>query len=220
MFSAVNSLIFSMPLDLAEIKPFLPDFSQELLQVIAADGNLMDVPAGMEILKEGQYVRMIPIVLQGLVKVFTRVEEKELLLYYIGSTQSCIMSFSAGLSQSPSRIYAISEEPSLLLLLPSEKINKWIREFPALNDLFFRQYNLRYTEMLDTINSLLFGRMDQRLYQYLQEKSRMKGEKVLDLRHKQIAAELGTAREVVTRVLKKLEQEGKIRQIEAGIEVN
>ncbi|MBL0268004.1 MAG: Crp/Fnr family transcriptional regulator [Chitinophagaceae bacterium] len=209
-----------MPLDLAEIKPFLPDFSQELLQVIAADGNLMDVPAGMEILKEGQYVRMIPIVLQGLVKVFTRVEEKELLLYYIGSTQSCIMSFSAGLSQSPSRIYAISEEPSLLLLLPSDKINKWIREFPALNDLFFRQYNLRYTEMLDTINSLLFGRMDQRLYQYLQEKSRMKGEKVLDLRHKQIAAELGTAREVVTRVLKKLEQEGKIRQTEAGIEVN
>jgi CRP/FNR family transcriptional regulator, anaerobic regulatory protein len=220
MFSAVKSLIFSMPLDLSEIKPFLPDFSQELLQVIAAEGSVMDVPAGMEILKEGQYVRMIPIVLQGLVKVFTRVEEKELLLYYIGSTQSCIMSFSAGLSQSPSRIFAISEEPSMLLLLPSEKINKWIREFPALNDLFFRQYNLRYTEMLDTINSLLFGRMDQRLYQYLQEKSRLKGEKILDLRHKQIAAELGTAREVVTRVLKKLEQEGKIRQTEAGIEIN
>ncbi len=209
-----------MPLDLAEIKPFLPDFSQELLQVIATEGSVMDVPAGMEILKEGQYVRMIPIVLQGLVKVFTRVEEKELLLYYIGSTQSCIMSFSAGLSQSPSRIFAISEEPSMLLLLPAEKINKWIREFPALNDLFFRQYNLRYTEMLDTINSLLFGRMDQRLYQYLQEKSRLKGEKILDLRHKQIAAELGTAREVVTRVLKKLEQEGKIRQTEAGIEIN
>ncbi|HRG82019.1 MAG: Crp/Fnr family transcriptional regulator [Chitinophagaceae bacterium] len=209
-----------MPLDLAEIKPFLPDFSQELLQVIATEGSVMDVPAGMEILKEGQYVRMIPIVLQGLVKVFTRVEEKELLLYYIGSTQSCIMSFSAGLSQSPSRIFAISEEPSMLLLLPAEKINKWIREFPALNDLFFRQYNLRYTEMLDTINSLLFGRMDQRLYQYLQEKSRLKGEKILDIRHKQIAAELGTAREVVTRVLKKLEQEGKIRQTEAGIEIN
>ena len=66
-----------------------------------------------------------------------------------------------------------------------------MKQFPAINELFFQQYNLRYTEMLDTINSLLFGRMDQRLYQYLQEKSRMKGEKVLDLRHKQIAAELG-----------------------------
>ena len=214
------SLIFSMPLDVSEIRSYLPDFSQELLQVIAAEGNIMDVPAGMEILKEGQYVRMIPIVLQGLVKVFTRVEEKELLLYYIGSTQSCIMSFSAGLNQSPSRIYAISEEPSMLLLLPTDKLNRWIREYPALNDLFFRQYNLRYTEMLDTINSLLFGRMDQRLYQYLLEKGRMKGEKVLDLRHKQIAAELGTAREVVTRVLKKLEGEGKIRQTTAGIEIN
>lgn len=73
--------------------------------------------------------------------------------------------------------------------------------------------------MLDTINSLLFGKMDYRLYNYLLEKGRLKGGKVLDLRHKQIAAELGTAREVITRVLKKLEQEGKIKQTAAGIEI-
>lgn len=209
-----------MPLAISEIKPFLPDFSNELLSVIAENGQVQEIPEKSEILREGQYVRMIPIVLEGLVKVFTRVEEKELLLYYIGHTQSCIMSFSAGLNQSPSRIFAITEEPSTLLLLPAEKLSKWIRDYPALNDLFYREYNLRYTEMLDTINSLLFGRMDQRLYNYLQEKSRLRGEKVLDLRHKQIANELGTAREVVTRVLKKLEQEGRIRQTETGIEVN
>lgn len=209
-----------MSLDLSEIRPYLPGFPPELLQIIAAEGQLQDVPAGMEILREGQYVRMIPIVLKGLVKVFTRVEDKELLLYYIGSAQSCIMSFSAGLNQSPSRIFAISEENSLLLLLPADKINRWIRDYPALNELFFQQYNLRYTEMLDTIHSLLFGRMDHRLYQYLQEKSRLKGEKLLDIRHKQIAQELGTAREVVTRVLKKLEQEGRIRQVPGGIEIN
>lgn len=208
-----------MPVDIAEIRPFLKGFNDELLSDIAGSSQLMDVPAEKEILREGQYVRMIPIVLEGLVKVFTRVEEKELLLYYIGAAQSCIMSFSAGLTQSPSRIFAITEEPSLLLLLPAEKINTWIRQYPALNELFYRQYNLRYTEMLDTINSLLFGRMDQRLYNYLLEKSKLKGEKILDIRHKQIAAELGTAREVVTRVLKKLEQEGKIRQTPAGIEV-
>lgn len=208
-----------MPADIAEIRPFLKGFNDELLSDIAGSSQLMDVPAEKEILREGQYVRMIPIVLEGLVKVFTRVEEKELLLYYIGAAQSCIMSFSAGLTQSPSRIFAITEEPSLLLLLPAEKINTWIRQYPALNELFYRQYNLRYTEMLDTINSLLFGRMDQRLYNYLLEKSKLKGEKILDIRHKQIAAELGTAREVVTRVLKKLEQEGKIRQTPAGIEV-
>lgn len=209
-----------MPLDISEIKPYLPTFNNELLQEIAGNGIIQDIPLGMEILKEGQYVKMIPIVLEGLVKVFTRTEEKELLLYYIGSTQSCIMSFSAGLTNSPSRIYAITEEPSMLLLLPTDKLNKWVKQFPAINDLFYHQYNLRYTEMLDTINSLLFGRMDYRLYNYLLEKSKLKGEKILDIRHKQIATELGTAREVVTRVLKKLEQEGKIKQTAAGIEIS
>ncbi|MBN8673189.1 MAG: Crp/Fnr family transcriptional regulator [Chitinophagales bacterium] len=209
-----------MPLDISEIKPYLPTFNNELLQEIAGNGIIQDMPLGMEILKEGQYVKMIPIVLEGLVKVFTRTEEKELLLYYIGSTQSCIMSFSAGLTNSPSRIYAITEEPSMLLLLPTDKLNKWVKQFPAINDLFYHQYNLRYTEMLDTINSLLFGRMDYRLYNYLLEKSKLKGEKILDIRHKQIATELGTAREVVTRVLKKLEQEGKIKQTAAGIEIS
>jgi CRP/FNR family transcriptional regulator len=159
-------------------------------------------------------------VLEGLVKVFTRQGEKELLLYYIGSAESCIMSFSSGLSGAPSRIFAITEEPSLILLLPADKLTVWVKRFLALNQLFFHQYDLRYTEMLDTINALLFGRMDHRIYQYLLEKSRLKGGKVLDLRHKQIAAELGTAREVVTRVLKRLEQEGKVRQVAGGIEIN
>ncbi len=208
-----------MPLEISEIQSCLPYFNQELLQEIAVSGVIQDVPVDREILKEGQYVRMIPIVLKGLVKVFTRTDEKELLLYYIGSAQSCIMSFSAGLTHSPSRIFAITEEPSTLLLLPTDKLNKWIKQYPAINDLFYQQYNLRYTEMIDTINSLLFGRMDHRLHTYLLEKSKLRGEKILNLRHKQIAAELGTAREVVTRVLKKLEQEGKIRQTADGIEI-
>ena len=208
-----------MPISIEEIKPFLPSFNEELLEVIAASGLIKDLPAGMEILKEGQYVKMIPIVLEGLVKVFTSIEDKELLLYYIGSTQSCIMSFSAGLTNSPSRIYAITEEPSLLLLLPTDKLNVWVKQYPAINELFYQQYNLRYTEMLDMINSLLFGRMDQRVYNYLSEKSKIKEERILNIRHKQIATELGTAREVVTRILKKLEQDGKIRQIEGGIEI-
>ena len=73
--------------------------------------------------------------------------------------------------------------------------------------------------MLDTINSLLFDKMDQRLYNYLLEKSKLKGEKILPLRHKQIAGELGTAREVVTRVMKRLEQEGKVKQLPEGIQI-
>lgn len=208
-----------MSLDSNEFKEYLPGFSNELLAEIAEFGKIKEVPPGVEILKEGQYVKVIPIVLEGLVKVFTRIEEKELLLYYIGPAQSCIMSFSAGLSNMPSRIFAFTEEASILLLLPADKLNKWVKQHPALNELFFQQYNLRYTEMLDTINSLLFDKMDQRLYHYLLEKSKLKGEKILSLRHKQIASEMGTAREVITRVMKRLEQEGKVRQLPDGIQI-
>ncbi len=158
-----------MSLDIAEIKKYLPVFTEELMAEIANYGLIKEIPEGVEILKEGQYIKAIPIVLEGLVKVFTRMEEKELLLYYIGPAQSCIMSFSAGMSNAPSRIFAFTEDASIILLLPSDKLGKWVKQYPAINELFFQQYNLRYTEMLDTINSLLFDKMDQRLYNYLLE---------------------------------------------------
>jgi CRP/FNR family transcriptional regulator len=208
-----------MSIDIAEIKKYLPVFTEELMSEIANYGLIKEIPEGVEILKEGQYIKAIPIVLEGLVKVFTRMEEKELLLYYIGPAQSCIMSFSAGMSNAPSRIFAFTEDASIILLLPADKLGKWVKQYPAINELFFQQYNLRYTEMLDTINSLLFDKMDQRLYNYLLEKSKLKGEKILTVRHKQIAGELGTAREVITRVMKRLEQEGKVRQLPEGIQI-
>jgi len=191
----------------------------ELVEQINTHGESRDIPANTVLLREGQYVKVIPIVLKGLIKVFVSFEEKELLLYYIQPGESCIMSFSASLKNEPSRIVAITEEDSQVLLLPVDKVSQWVKQYPGINQLFYQQYNLRYAELLDTINHLLFGRMDTRIYTYLQDKSRLRGEKVLTLKHKQIAAELGTAREVVTRVMKRLEQEGKVRQIEGGIEV-
>jgi CRP/FNR family transcriptional regulator len=208
-----------MPITIAEIQPYLPPFNNELLEAIAANCETMEIPAGTTIVREGQYIKAIPIVLKGLVKVFAGFEDKELLLYYIEPKESCVMSFSAALVNDTSRISAVTEEDSLLLLLPTEQLNKWLKQFPSLNDLFYSQYNMRYAEMLDTINSLLFGKLDQRLYNYLQEKSKLKESKKLVLTHKQIAAELGTAREVITRVMKRLEQEGKVKQTAGGIEI-
>lgn len=191
----------------------------DLLSALEEHADIREIPANTVLLRDGQYVKVIPIVLKGLIKVFVSFEEKELLLYYIQPGESCIMSFSASLKNEPSRIMAITEEDSVILLLPVDKVGHWVKQFPGINQLFYQQYNLRYAEMLDTINHLLFGRLDTRLYSYLLEKARIKGERVLTLKHKQIAAELGTAREVVTRVIKRLEQEGKVRQTEAGIEV-
>lgn len=208
-----------MPATIAEIQPYLPPFNHELLEELAAHSSIMEIPQGRVIVREGQYIKVIPIVLKGLVKVFAGFEEKELLLYYIEPKESCVMSFSAAMMNGASRISAVTEEDSLLLLLPTEQLSKWLKQFPSLNDLFYSQYNLRYSEMLDTINSLLFGKMDLRLYNYLAEKAKLKNTSVITITHKQIAAELGTAREVITRVMKRLEQEGKIKQTATGIEI-
>lgn len=112
---------------------------------------------------------------------------------------------------------AVTEEATTLWLLPVAQLRQWVTEFPRINLLFFTQYNQRYAELIDTINALLFNRLDSRVYQYLKEKTRMKGELLLDLRHRQIAQDFGTAREVVTRVMKRLEQEGKIKQADGKI---
>lgn len=190
-----------------------------LLNELEQHAVLQSFPANTTLVREGQYVKLIPVVLQGANKVFSSFEEKDLLLYYIQASESCIMSFAACQYNQPSRIMAITEEDSEVLLLPADKVQRWVKEYPSLNQLFFQQYNQRYAELIDTINHLLFNRLDERVYQYLLEKSRVKNETQLNIRHRQIAQELGTAREVVTRVMKRLEQEGRIQQQDGLIKI-
>ena len=189
-----------------------PHFSSELLAEINQSSILKILPEDTEILREGQYIKAIPVVISGLIKVFTRYEDKELLLYYIKPNESCIMSFSASLKNQPSKIFAVTEEHTEALLLPVEKVNLWTNQFPDINSLFFQQFNLRYSELLDTINHLLFDQLDKRLYDYLVKKAGLTNSNPLKISHRQIASELGTAREVISRVMKKLEIEGKVKQ--------
>ena len=197
----------------------LPNLSIALQEQIKNNAALVEIPADTEILREGQYVKVIPLVLEGLVKVFTKYEDKELLLYYIQPNESCIMSFTASLKNEPSKVYAITDENCKLLLLPVDKVAQWIGEFPDLNNLFFQQYNLRYSDLLETINQLLFDKMDKRLLDYLKEKVALTKKNPLKISHRQIASELGTAREVISRVMKKLEQEAKVKQLSTTIEL-
>jgi CRP/FNR family transcriptional regulator, anaerobic regulatory protein len=206
-------------IDLNLIKKYLPHIGVDLQEAFAAEGVLKEVAAQTEILQEGQHVTMIPLVLEGLIKVYTRNEERELLLYYIEPSESCVMSFLAGIKNQPSKIFALTEAPTKMLLLPSRSVEQWIQQFPRLNNIFYDLYNTRYSELIDTLNQLIFQRLDSRIYDYLKEKSRVKSTRILDLRHREIALELGTSREVITRVLKKLEKEGKVRQVENGIEI-
>ena len=202
-----------------EIKKALAFLEPDIINEILKESQIMDIPKGTEILREGQYVKVIPIVIAGLIKVFSSFEEKDLLLYYIQPNESCIMSFSASLKNEPSKAYAITEQDSKLLLMPVEKVSSWISQFPGINQLFYQQYNLRYSELLNTISHVLFNKMDKRLFDYLIEKTEMLKQNPIKISHRQIASELGTAREVISRVMKKLESEGKIKQLVQGIEI-
>ena len=116
-------------------------------------------------------------------------------------------------------IGAITETESKILLLPTSKISDWTSSFPRFNQLFFDLYHQRYLDLLETINQLVFNTLDHRIYVYLKELSRNTSVEFLDIRHHKIAKDLGTAREVVSRVLKKLEKEKKIMQVPKGIKV-
>ncbi len=202
-----------------EINKALSYLNPELVSEITKAAITKEIPMGTEILREGQFVKVIPIVLNGLIRVYTRRKERDLLLYYIRPNESCIMSFAASLKNEPSKVFALTEEDTTALLLPVDKVSSWIKQYPNLNDLFYQQYNLRYSELLDTIHHVLFEKMDTRLYDYLKEKVNLTNKNPLKISHRQIASELGTAREVISRVMKKLELEEKVKQHINAIEI-
>lgn len=206
-----------MAVALSYLTEMLPQIDSGILDAFSREGVVKEFPKGSEILQEGQSVKLIPIVLKGLLKVCTRNEDKELLLYFIEPSESCVMSFMAGMKNVPSKVFASAEQNTTLLLLPTNKVMLWTQQFPQFNYLFFDLYNTRYSELVSTLTDLLFQKLDKRLLDYLTERSRVGNTTALNLRHREIAQDLGTSREVISRLLKKLEKEGRIKQSEKGI---
>lgn len=208
-----------LPSDQHQVHQTLNFLGPDILKEIFEHATLSKVPVSAQLLREGQYVRVIPIVLKGLLKVSTGDEERELLLYYIQPGESCIMSLSACLMNHVSRVGAITQEETDVLLIPVDKLQLWLKTYPNLYMMFFSLFNQRYTDLLDTIRQLLFDNLEERLYQYCHQKIALTGHKYLKLSHRQIAQDLGTAREVISRVIKKLERSGRLKQSKFGIEV-
>lgn len=191
-----------------------PVLSQEVLNT----SKITHFEAGTELLRSDQYVKVLPLVLSGLIKVYSRFNDKELFLYHIEPSQSCVMTFYAALKNTPSKVFAKTETDSEVLLIPVHLIPDWIKKYPSFNELFYNQFNLRYSGLLDTIGHLLLDKMDKRIYDHLARLSDLQ-QKPLKMSHSQIANELGTAREVVSRLLKKLEIDGKIEQNDGIIKI-
>lgn len=197
-------------MELITLKKILPQVDTELLQFIANEALEMDFPPDSTLLKTGNYVQSIPLVIKGLIRVSRNEDDKELLLYYIHPGEMCIMSFSACCSNSASMIEAVTLEESKILLIPSLKLREWITNYPRFNFYIYEMFNKRYLDLIDTINQLIFYHLDDRLFNYLKEKTILSGSKYINITHQQIATDMGTAREVISRLLKKLELENKI----------
>lgn len=161
------------------------------------------------ILQESSYIRAIPIVIEGSIRVVrTDDDGREILLYYIKEGESCIMSFLGGLHQETSKVRAEVEEDAEVLFLPIDKVNLFIREFPQWLDYIFKLYHKRFEELLSVINEVAFRKVDERLLSLLYKKADLTKSNILLTSHEQLANELATARVVVSRLLKKLEEDG------------
>ncbi len=206
-------------IDLNTLQKKLPFLEQDLLTQILDKSQEVVIPAQQQIVREGQYIKTIPIVLDGLLKVIKGNGEKDLLLYYIKPGDSCIMSFAFGLSNEPSNVSAFTETETQLLLLNADDVKLWLIRFPTLNKLFLDLYNDRYRDLIDTISVLTYEKLDQRLWQYLQNRARVLHTKDLKITHREIANDLASSREVISRLLKRLESEGLISSGHDGIKV-
>lgn len=205
--------------DTNELDNLIRCYGNEVMDHIMESSSISEFPENTELVREGKYVKAVPIILKGMVKVFAGEDSKEILLYYIHPGESCVMSFSACLKNAKSKVFAITTESTTAILLPCDKLNQWILQYPIINRLFYQQYDQRYSELIDTVSHLLYDRLDKRLLDYLEEKKTITGKNPIKISHKEIAKDLGTAREVISRLIKKLEQVEKLKQHYDSIEL-
>lgn len=191
-----------------------------LIQEIARVGNVMEVPGGTTIMDIGGYVRIMPLVTKGALKVIREDEDgNEVFLYFLYPGQTCAVTIQCCLANAPSQIRAVAEEDTELVAIPIEHINTWLSEYNAWKSFILETYSERFTELLHTIDSVVFHKLDERLFDYLKEKIKVSGSNTVKSTHQQIAYDLHTSREVISRLLKQLEKMGKISLGRNKIEV-
>lgn len=183
-----------------------PVFEPELLKEIGQFGIIQQFKEGDIIMDYGKYIRMMPIILNGTIKV-SRLDEdgNEILLYYLSSNESCSMAYSCCIEAKKSEVKAIAEEDGELIAIPHIKLDEWLCKYSGWKNYIMRSFNERFIELLKSIESIAFHKLDERLIDYLKEKQRISGSSVIKASHNLIADELATSRVVISRLLKQLE---------------
>lgn len=190
---------------------FLNEFDQHAM--------VTEIKAKTEIVRDGQKNKFIPFLIKGSVRVFTLNDGRELVYYYIKANDSCMMTFSSIFTDCISRVYAVAEEDSEVILIPVSIVHGWLIRFPEINRLFYSEYDRRFSDIMNMVNDAVFHKLDKRVLNYIKQQISATGNHPVKLTHREIAGNLGTSREVVSRVLKKMENEGEIVQTKEGIKI-
>lgn len=193
-----------------------PKLRDEILTI----GHLKKVRVDGVVMSPEADSKEMPIVLEGLLKVMRRDPNgREVFLYFLEGGETCAMSITCCIEGRKNAFHVVAEEDSILWMIPTTFLDSWIIKYRSFRKFVFDSYAARFDEMLNTIDSVVFLKMDQRLYKYLLDKKQASGSFVINKTHQQIANELNTSRVVVSRLLKQLEQEEKIEQRRNHIEI-
>ena len=183
-------------------------------------GIKLDFNTGDIIIEPNKYIKVIPILLKGTIKVIRETNEgNELILYYIKAGQSCAVSLSTSLMNKLSNIKAIAEEKVELIAIPSSTSVKWYDSYASWRMFVLRTMDNRYDEIINALDSVAFKKIDERLMDYLKAKTEAVQSNILNITHQEIANELSTSREVISRSLKQLEQKGILKLYRNKVEI-
>ncbi len=186
-------------------------FENDLLNEILQVGTFKEIPENYTLMDIGEYVKGMPLLVSGAIKVIREDHNgDELLLYYLEKGDTCSMTLNCCMGSTKSEIRAIAETDAKLIMVPVQKMEEWTVKYKSWRNFVFLSYQNRLNEMLNTIDSITFFKMDMRLMAYLKEKSRINAGEIIQNTHQEIAYDLHTSRVVISRLLKKLEQIGKI----------
>lgn len=195
-------------------------FENSLIEEIITVGRLKKVSKGTSVITPGSEASEIPLVIEGTLKVMRQDNDgSEIFLYYLEGGEACAMSITCCLENKKSEFSAVAEEDSVLWMIPIGSLDSWIAKYASFRKFVFTSYQRRFDELLMAIDSMAFMKMDRRLYKYLLDKKQASGSFEINKTHEQIARELNTSRVVISRLLKQLENEGKIEQHRNKIEI-
>ncbi|WP_340076608.1 Crp/Fnr family transcriptional regulator [Leptobacterium sp. I13] len=195
-------------------------FEKPLMDEVIATGKKMHFSQNEIIIDVGQKLTHIPLLLEGQIKIL-REDGKgdDLLLYFLESGDTCAMSLTCCMNKHKSKIRAIAETDTTVMMIPEEKMQEWFNKYESWRNFVLESYQIRFNEMIEAIDTLAFMKMDERLYKYLTDKVKLNASTIIKNTHQEIADDLHTSRVVISRLLKQLENEQKIKLQRNKIEV-